>query len=487
MSWYQPVTGLAPDTQYEYQLCGRESTWSAPACVGSNGGNTQKFFTAPSSTYGPLAQSWLKSFDGWPYAARAVVLNHVIYIGSWDGDERALDESGNVKWTTNLGQTTTTCGGAQATQGVTSAPAVDPSIGTLYLEDGTTHFDALDPNSGAILWSVTTDTTNGNYNWSSPLIYNGHAYVGTSSFCDDPLTQGKLLRINLSTHQVDGVFKVVPDGQLGGGIWTSPVVDPSTNTVFITAGTRVSSAQTYTEALVALDASTLAVKGSWGITDDCNPTCKDFDWGTSPILMTDSSGRQLIAAGNKDGYVYAFDRNNITAGPIWRDQIAVGGGNPQIGEGVLSNGVFDGKNLYFAGGNTTIGGKSYEGGVREIDPATGHYLWERGTGGVPLAALTLANGEVVAPTFENSGRAGLWVVNAATGNVDYANQGTFFAPPTVADGLLLEGDIAGNFFAFKFPSGPGAAVTSSSVSLGAHVEYAPPMPRTKLQHHIYVR
>src|SRR5437016_6020082 len=107
VSWAQGVSALAPDTQYEYQVCGQESTWSGPACVGPNGGGgTQAFFTAPASTFGSLSQQWLKTYNGWPYAARPVVVNHTVYIGSWDGYERAYDESGNLKWATDLGQTT---------------------------------------------------------------------------------------------------------------------------------------------------------------------------------------------------------------------------------------------------------------------------------------------------------------------------------------------------------------------------------------------
>ncbi len=485
--WAQSVTGLVPETQYEYQVCGQESTWTSAVCVGPQGGDTQTFFTAPASTSGPLAGQWFKSFDSWPYAAKPVVANHTVYVGSWDGYERAFDESGNLKWATNLGQTTSCYDypGGPGTDGVTSAPAIDPSSGVLYLGDGASKFVALDPTTGAVQWSVPTDTATGNYNYSSPVVYNGHAYIGTASLCDDPLTQGKLLMVNLKTHQVDGVFKAVPDGQLGGGIWTSPVVDPTTNTVFVTTGTRTSASQTLSESLIALDASTLAVKAHWQVPNDCNPTCMDLDWGTTPSLISDSANRQLIAAAAKDGYLYAFDRNNIGAGPIWRDQIGAGGLDPQKGQGPVSNGVFDGKYLYYAAGTTTIAGQSYAGSVRAVDPATGHYIWERGVAGIPLAALTIANGEVVSPTYDGAGRAGLWVINAATGSVDYANAGNFFAPPTVADGLLFEGDIYGNFNVFQFPSAPatGAASPLSSTTLQAGP--APAMPRTQLEHPIY--
>jgi outer membrane protein assembly factor BamB len=302
--------------------------------------------------------------------------------------------------------------------------------------------------------------------------------------CDDPLTQGKLLSINLATHLVDAVFKVVPDGQLGGGIWTSPVVDPSTSTVFVTTGTRTSSSQTLAESLVALDPTTLAVKAHWQV-PDCNPNCNDLDWGTTPSLITDSAKRQLIACADKDGYLYAFDRNNIAAGPIWKDQIAAGGSNPVIGEGPVSNGVFDGKYLYYAGGKTVIGGQSYAGSVRAINPATGEYVWERGLTAVQLAALTMANGEIVSASFNFFGPAGLWVLNAATGNVDYANAGEFLAPPTVADGLLFEGDAYGNFNVFQFPSAPGMGAVNPQPSATVETGRVPAMPRMRLLHRIH--
>jgi hypothetical protein len=467
--WAQGVTGLTPDTQYEYQVCGQESQWSRAACVGpTGGGGTQSFFTAPSSSFGPLRQAWRQTPSAWPYAAKPVVADHTIYIGSWDGYERAYDESGNLKWATKLGQSTS-CNdqpGGPYTQGVTSAPAIDPVSGDLYLGDGTNNFDALDPSTGAILWSVPTDTAAGNYNWSSPLIYNGHAYVGTASFCDDPLTQGKLLSINLQTHQIDATFAAVPNGQLGGGIWTSPIVDPSTNTLFVTTGTRTSASQTLAEAIVALDAGNLTVKSHWQIAD-CDPTCLDLDWGTTPTLMTDYGGRHLIAAANKNGYLYAFDRNDLERGPVWQDHIAVGGVAPFNGQGSVSNGVFDGKYLYYAGGTTSIAGRSYRGAV-------------------PLAALTSANGELVAPTYDPGGRAGLWIINAASGNVDYANAGDFFAPPTVADGLLFEGDIYGNFNAFQFPATRGTAVAGPVRLTSREARVRPSTPRMKLLRRIYL-
>ena len=256
--------------------------------------------------------------------------------------------------------------------------------------------------NGAVSWSVPTgSTSSGYYNWSSPAALNGFAYVGIASRCDMPLVQGKLLRVNLATHQIANVWKVVADGQLGGTIWTSPVVDAGRNAVFVTTGNRAydstGDSQRYAEALVSVDATTLAIKGSWSLPlSDPTP---DADWGTSPTLFTDSQGSDLVSAANKNGILYAFRRDDVSAGPVWTRRLAdaATGSDPAAG-GVYSNGYFDGQRLYYAGGQTTIAGKTAAGAVRALDPRTGAVIWERAMPSRTYGALTGANGMLVVPS-----------------------------------------------------------------------------------------
>lgn len=409
----------------------------------------------PSSPFGPLKAQWTAQGDAWPIAAKAAVGNSRVYVGSWHGYEYAYDEStGAINWKTNLGTTQADCYGTQTSQGVTSSPALDS--GNAYLGGGDSNWYALNALTGATLWTVPTgdnSATGGHYNWSSPALYNGHAYVGIASFCDSPLVQGELLRVNLSTGQVDNVFKTVPDGQVGGSIWTNPVVDPARSEVFVTTGNRSSSTQQYAEAMIGLDATTLAVLSYWTLPlSDPTPNA---DWGTSPVLFTDSSGKALVAAVNKNGILYAFGRDNLGSGPVWQTQIARGGPCPVCGDGSVSTGVFDGQNLYFAGGATTIGGTSYGGSVRAFNPTTGAVVWERGLGATVLGALAEANGMLVVPVSNGN----LYVLNAANGAVLYANgltgaQGAdaIFAAPTIADGDLFIGTTDGVVHTFAFPS-----------------------------------
>lgn len=420
----------------------------------------------PASVHGPLAGLWTAQQSSVPIAAKPAVANSTVYVGSWSGYETAYSEaSGAARWSTYLGVTQANCAGGPFTHGVTSSPWLQG--GMAYLGGGGATWDALDAATGDVLWTVPTgdnSVSGGHYNWSSPAVSNGFAYVGIASFCDSPLVQGELLRVNLTTQQIDSVFKVVPDGEVGGGIWTSPVVDPVSKTVFVSTGNGTSASQTYAQAIVALDADTLAVKSSWSLPPD-DPTT-DADFGTSPVLFTDSNGRALVAVTNKNGVLYAFQRDDLSAGPVWQTRIASSSDSP--GGGALSTGFFDGQRLYYAAGQTTIGGKSYAGSIRAISPTTGAFVWERGLPSFVFSALAGGNGMVVVPAAKGD----LYVLSGADGSVQYANALApsglaIIGPPVVADGALVIGTTDGVVHAFSYPPAAAAAEAAARAGVAA--------------------
>src|SRR5215211_6184724 len=242
--------------------------------------------------YGALQQQWSYK-TGDTIAATPAIEWSRVFIGSWDGYEYALDEStGALRWRKYLGRVADP--GGCDTVGVTSSPLTIG--GTLYLGGGDDYWYALNMYTGSTVWKVYTGSTaSGMYNWSTPAELNRFAYVGVASLCDTPLVQGKLYRVDMTSHQIVNTWKVVPDGQVGGTIWTKPVVDAARNTVYVTTGNRAydstGSTQTHAEALVALDATTLAIKGYWSL-PVADPT-PDADWGTAPLLFRDSNGRDL--------------------------------------------------------------------------------------------------------------------------------------------------------------------------------------------------
>jgi outer membrane protein assembly factor BamB len=387
-----------------------------------------------------LALKWAFTTGG-PIAASPTVVGGIVYVGSWDGYEYALNATtGALVWKTFLGQTTAPCYPQLA--GVSSA--ADVENGVVYVGGGDSYWYALDAATGNVLWKVFVgDNTKGWYNWASPLIYNGYAYIGTSSVGDCPLIPGQLLQVSLSTQQVVNTFNAVPAGQVGGGIWTSPSVDPSTNTIFVTTGTRNQDTQTLSEAIIALDASTLAVKSTWAIPNSQQTV--DSDFGNTPLLFNDSHGNPLVTAVNKNGFDYAWNRNNLAAGPVWSQAVTLPGSCPQCGDGSASSGAFANNMLFQAGGATVINGVGYRGSVRALDPATGNFLWQHGVYAPVIPGLAYSNGLIVdgaGPTLE--------VLDASSGTrlYSYTTGGYLYAAPSVSNGQIYTGGTDDNVYAF---------------------------------------
>ncbi len=408
--------------------------------------------TLSPSNAAQLGKLWSYQTGGM-VASQPAVVNGVVYVGSWDGYEYALNAAtGAVLWKTFLGTTTAspTCFPSQ--MGISSSAAVEN--GVVYVGGGDAYWYALDATTGTVLWNVYTgdnSATGGHYNWSSPLIYNGFAYIGIASVGDCPLVQGQLLRVSLSTHKVVNTLNIVPDGQTGGGIWTSPALDSATNTIYVTTGTINSSTQTLAQAMVAIDAATLTVTSSWQVPQQ--ETVLDSDWGTSPILFTDASGHQLVSAINKNGYVYTFNRANVGAGPVWRQHLFIGGECPTCGDGSASNLAFGNGLLYAAGGNALIGGLGQAGAVTALDPATGNIVWQHADPAPVVPALTYDNGLVIAGVGS-----ALEVLDASTGHrlYSYTTGAVLYGPPSVASGTVYFGSGDSNLYALGLPTVPSS-------------------------------
>jgi outer membrane protein assembly factor BamB len=405
-----------------------------------------------------LGVKW-KATTGNSVVAGAAVVNGVVYVGSWDGFEYALNATtGAVIWKTSLGMTTDPNCSYPVSAGVTSSATVQG--GVVYVGGGDSFWYALDANSGAILWKVFTgdnSVAGAHYNWSSPLIYNGFAYIGVASNCDNPLVQGQLLQVNLTTHTVTNTANFVPNGgQVGGGVWTSPTVDAATNTVFVDTGTINLYTQTLAQAVVALDATTLAVKSSWQLPFEAETF--DSDWGVTPTLVTDTAGDQLLSLANKNGLLYTFNRNNLAAGPIWSQRVALGGECPTCGDGTISSGSFvnsltigayTGPVLFYAAGQNMYNGSGNQGGVWAFNPGTGAVLWFHPTSGPILGALAYDNGVLV--TGQGSA---VEVINAANGQAlyDFLTPQPVYAAAAISRGQIYIGGTDGKEYAFGLPA-----------------------------------
>jgi outer membrane protein assembly factor BamB/regulation of enolase protein 1 (concanavalin A-like superfamily) len=399
-----------------------------------------------------LTKLWSLTTGG-PVATSPTVVNGVAYFASWDGNEYAVNAAtGAVLWKTYLGYMTPTqsCGNPPSA-GPSSMAAVVGNI--VYVGGADSYWYALDTTTGAVDWRVwvggtgTPGVYDGHMNWSSPLIVGNYAYVGVASFGDCPLIQGQLLKVNLTTHLIENTANLVPNGQVGGGIWTAPAYDPATGLIYAATGTRNLASQIWAQAFVAIDSTTMEVVDSWALPDQ--DAVVDSDFGTDTILYTDETGRNLVVAVNKNGYAYAFDRAHLSVGPVWKAQVAIGGTCPTCGAGPVASGAFGGGAVYFGEGTGSINGQGYPGTVRALDPATGAYLWQHPTTGLIIGGMAYDNGLVMdgaGSVFE--------VLDASTGHRLYSyDTGTMiYGGPSVAEGMVFVGNIGGQVTAFGLPS-----------------------------------
>jgi polyvinyl alcohol dehydrogenase (cytochrome) len=418
--------------------------------------NARDNFNAAETIITPSTAPQLK--QKWAHAGangisdQIAAVNGVVYWGSWDGFAHATNISNNARvWSAFIGQTTdSACNPPRV--GVASSPTVVSVNGQLevLVGGGNANFYALKASTGSILWHVSLGPSPSTFIWDSPAVFNGSVYIGTSSFGDCPLVQSKFFQLNAATGAIQHTFSIVPSGCTGGGLWGSPTIDAGAGTIFIATGNSGScgSSEPYGFALVKLSASNLSVLDHFQVPS--NQRVTDSDFGSTPTLFTSSTG-PMVGVANKNGKYYAFNRNNIAAGPVWTDQVATGGSCPQCGSGSISPSAWDGHNLYIGGGNTTISGSSCKGGVRKVNPNNGSYVWQHCMGAGPvLGSVTATASGVVAASQGNT----VIVMNASTGATvarlsDNLSGSKLYGGPSISNGVLFVGNIDGNIYAYS--------------------------------------
>jgi outer membrane protein assembly factor BamB len=375
------------------------------------------------------------------------VVGGTAYWGDDQGNEHATSSQGTNLWTTNLG-TTTACG---STSGVASTATVGQYNGARLIWTGTGDGSvaALNARTGAVIWKTRVAPATSGFVWDSPALYQGSIYIGVSSYGDCPLVRGKVVRLNALTGRVQAVFYTAPSGCLGAGVWASPAVDIQTGTVFVTTG-NANCNDPQQNAVVSLNATTLALVGSWQIPAS-DTTTANSDFGASPTLFTaDIAGTTtpMVGAANKDGYFYALVRNSLSSGPVWKYQIAVGGAQPLHDEGSIVTAGFDDQNLYVAGAATTIDGQTCPGSIETLNPADGAVEWQDCLAGDVLGAIHVTPGLAYVSAGDQ-----VLALDAGSGAVVWSftdpNQVPFEAGVVTWDQNLYVANPDGSLFAFQ--------------------------------------
>lgn len=454
---------------------------------------------------GRLTQAWSFS-TGDAVTAQAVTYEGVVYIGSWDGYFYALDErTGAVRWKFAVDcqnainpsparcltpaqqqqqqqQRLQTDGGI-----ITSSAAV---IGeTVYFGGGRTLY-ALDTETGSLLWKhiicgnpdnpdCGSDQGDGLRIFSSPAVYGGLVYVGTTSDGQQGY-RGAFYAIDAMTGKEQWHFEVDPvldasgnpilnnnglpaagQNRGCGDVWSSASIDTQDGLViFGTADCNSLPLLPYHIAVLALEIDSGRLR--WAFTPHAGDTrpC-DFDFGATANLADGSHA----AIGGKDGTFYLLDlaTPNPHGAAAWSTNVVFGGSAGGFFGGAAFNG-----SLFFSA--TAFGDMSacdpsnpgdlvfpQEPSMHAFDAGTGAVAWQ-GQSAQSVAATVASNG-VVFTSYENvfTGSSAIHSYNSTTGaETDIALPVPTSAPPTVADRMLFQptGDI---------PAGTGGGVIAYMV------------------------
>jgi outer membrane protein assembly factor BamB len=393
------------------------------------------------------------------FISTPLVLQHVMYIGSNSGEFYAINLStGAVIWKKFIGfEAKVLC----RTQGIfaTAASGTDPTSGalTVYAASGDGNVYALRASDGNIFWkspvNVPDPGTNDHFNFSSPEIANGKLYIGISSECDNPRSplsiRGGVAALDQATGNRVATYFSVPTGQFGGSVWTSPAIAADGSVIVTTGNGRNGSTVGDTQSIVRLDPTTLARLDGYQVTTETT----DSDFGGSPTIFTATIRgirTPMVGACNKNGYYYAWKSNALSAGPVWKLKIAQH--NNTTGD-CDAGAIWDGANLYVGGPRTTIGGISYRGSMRKLDPATGATVWATGLPEAIMTSPTLDGaGAIAAASFDTSSSTNTgFLIDRGTGAYRLVDDGAAPAAPSpvFGDQFLVIATGAGSIYTYQ--------------------------------------
>ena len=407
-----------------------------------------------------------RTMTGQPAATLAsspTVVNGVVYIGANTGVFYALHESNGTEiWHRFLGFVPKlTCNSAKGFTG-TATVANDPTTGkpTVYIGAADGYLYALNAATGATRWRALvakpSSTVNDYYLWGSPTVSGGRVYIGISSQCDNPLVRAGVRAFSQSDGSPVATYHSVPSGSVGGSVWSSPAVN-SAGQVFISTGNNDPNSPSAgdSNSIVRLSA-TLAKQDIWTV-----PSAelgRDDDFGASPSFFTatlNGTSTAMVGACNKNGRYYALRAGNLAAGPVWHLQVGAAFSNI-TGDQCIAASLWDGLHLFIAGNQTTIGSTTYFGSVRQVNPATGAPVWQRGLPGAIMGTPTLdGSGVLAAAAYDTAPGStnAAFLLNASNGHLlkTISTGAREFAQPVFADSMLFLATIDKGLIVYRAP------------------------------------
>jgi polyvinyl alcohol dehydrogenase (cytochrome) len=173
-------------------------------------------------------------------------------------------------------------------------------------------------------------------------------------------------------------------GPAGAGIWSAPTIDEKRKRIYVGTGNSYTGLDaSASDSILAFDLDSGRIIWSNQLTrgDNWVPSCmrgvdcpdnpgEDFDFGSSPALLSIGGGNQILVAAQKSGLVYGLDPD-VRGKVLWKTRVGVGGA---LVGGVAWGPAFDGRNAYVAVGDINQRQKGTP-GLYALRIDTGEKIW----------------------------------------------------------------------------------------------------------------
>ncbi len=455
-----------------------------------------------------LAVKW-QFTTGSDVSATPAVDDTAVYVPDWAGNLYALDRNtGALLWSHQIPDYTGVAGDyVRATPAVAGNKLIFGDQGG-KLGAGA-RVMAIDKQTGNLLWLTQVEDRPFGMVTQSTQVDGNNVYVGVASNEEviaafDPtypccVERGSVLALNVKTGKILWKTYMVPEGYSGGAVWGStPVVDHSRGSLFISTGNNYSMPESVMEcvaanqgnpdavkacispddhfdSVLALNLNTGAIKwattalpfDAWNVacipgfdpTNCPQPAGPDYDFGQAPAIFTVNTpaGKQdLLGAGQKSGQYWAF--NPDTGAVVWMTQVGPGG----VTGGLQWGSATDGNRVYVADANSSavpwalvqngqaVGPTVTSGFWSALDAATGQIIWQTPdpAGGQTQdpGAVSAANGVVYACSADPVGH--MYALNAGTGSLlwSFVSGGACNAGAAISNGTVYWGSGYRQFF-----------------------------------------
>jgi polyvinyl alcohol dehydrogenase (cytochrome) len=327
-----------------------------------------------------LKLKWAFGFPGGDTAyGQPSVVGGRVFVGSDNGYVYSLDaRTGCVYWSFH------------ARSGVRTAPLVAPAGPgaakyAVYVGDMRANAYALDAETGKQLWIQELSDHYTARITAAPALYDERIYFGISAteeaFSAAPsypccTFRGSVVALDAQTGRQLWRTYAIPEeprpvrrnsagtqlwAPAGAAIWNSPTIDSKRHVLYVGTGDAYTEpASQNSDAVLAVDLDSGKIAWSfqavpndaWMVgcvpvtTENCPKDLGvDWDFGSSPILVTLESGRQILLATPKSGTVFALDPDRQGA-VLWSVNLSE---KPAPNNGQIAfGGAADSQRLYLA-------------------------------------------------------------------------------------------------------------------------------------------